>query len=251
MTAYPYNCGDLHCGNKCGLSGPRKRNLCALCDSYAMTALAGWVRRQAHSDEPDTPWSIAYASVDALGALAENDHATYLFFRALHHVTCAQYNRTFGAVVKHMRGLLEIVPGMNRQTIFLGKEWETHRKCRLWCGRKQPSDCANSCAIAREYLLDVYRLGSQAGLDHAQKIIDTFGGMSGLSRCSAFNVVDDIFGLNPSACAALGQYTRKVVDGMEISLMARVEKMLQDRASWGHSVASPVGLTPGNQERLQ
>lgn len=105
------------------------------------------------------------------------------------------------------------------------------RKCRQWCGRKVPEErCKDSCSLAVGYLLDVRRIAGQPGLDRCREIINAFGGMSGLARCKAVTVADDILGLDPMSCAALGQYTRKAIDGLEISLCARLEAWIADRA---------------------
>lgn len=245
-----YRCGDIVCANK-GPSGERNSRLCDICDSYAMTAIKGWSRRQAHHEAPMPLWTLAYAAVDALGALAEGNHVTYIFFRALHHVTRAQHGRTFGAVSKHINGLFGVVPALNQQTAFLGKEWTARRKCSLWCGRKASTDCAESCSIARDYVQHVYRLGSQPALDHARKIIDSFAQMTGPTRCSAFSVAGDILGLDPVSCAALGQYTRKAVDGVEISLIERVERMIQARTAGSPTVARAAGLVLAGQGGMQ
>ena len=238
MAIFPYSCGNITCANKVGHSGPRDSVLCSVCDSYVMAAHQGWARRQAHQAEPGNPWSTAYAAIDALGALEEDNHATYLFYCALHYAACAQFNRTFGSVVKYLHGLFDVIPGLNRQTIFLGKEWAAQRKCRLWCGRKHPADCASACVTAREYLLDVYQIGSQVGLDHARKVIDSFAGMAGVCRCSAFNVLDDIMGLDPVSCAGVGQYTRKITDGVEAPIRARFEGWLQGWTNTHQSVGA-------------
>lgn len=227
MTVYPYSCGKLSCANKAGNNGPRDPMLCAVCDSYVMAAHQGWARRQAHQMEPGNPWSAAYASIDALSALEEDNHATYLFFCALRWAASAQFNRTFGSVVKYLHGLFEIVPSINQQTIFLGKEWDAQRKCKLWCGRRKTAECAPLCETARMYLLDVYKVGSLVGLDHARKVIDSFAGMAGVSRWSASNVLDDIFGLDPVSCAGVGQYSLKVKVGVEPPIRARFEGWLR------------------------
>lgn len=231
MASFPYSCGSITCANKVGHNGPRDSVLCSVCDSYVMAAHQGWARRQAHQMEPGNPWSIAYASIDALGALKEDNHATYLFFCALRFAASAQFNRTFGSVVKYLHGLFEAVPRMNQQTIFLGKEWDAQRKCKLWCGRKKTAECALLCASARMYLLDVYKVGSLVGLDHARKVIDSFAEMAGVSRWSASNVLDDIFGLDPVSCAGVGQSFLKVRVGQEPPIRARFEGWLRGRTS--------------------
>lgn len=239
VTACDYPCGPaLRCENK-GPDGPREAHLCPLCGSYFRSAVVGWNRRKAFDvsvgdqSRPETAnaWDAAYAAVDALGAMAEDNHATYMFFRALHFVTCAQYGRSFGATVKHFNGLFEALPSLTSHTAFLESEFKKMRKCRQWCGRKVPEErCKDSCSLAVGYLLDVRRIAGQPGLDRCREIINAFGGMSGLTRCKAITVADDIFGLDPISCAALGQYTRKVIDGLEVSLMVRLDAWIAERA---------------------
>lgn len=238
-TAYDYPCGPaLQCGNK-GPDGPLVAHLCPLCGTYFRTAVVGWNRRKAFDvsngeqsrPESASAWDTAYAAVDALGAMAEHNHAIYLFYRALHFVTCAQYGRSFGSTVKQFAGLFDALPSLSMHTIFLDSEWEKVRKCRQWCGRKKPDDrCKNPCQQAGFYLLEMQRTAGQSGLDRAREILNAFAGMGGLLRCPAVNVVDDILGLDPMSCVGLGQYTRKVIDGLEISLHARLEAWIADRA---------------------
>ena len=242
-AACDYPCGPtLQCGNK-GPDGPCVEHLCPLCNDYFKTAIVGWNRRKAFDvasaavqtetsgSDISERWGSAYAAVDALGAMAEHNHATYLFYRALHFVTCAQYGRAFGSTVRHFAGLFDALPSLTSHTVFLDSEWERLRKCRQWCRRKTPEDrCAAPCRQAGFYLLDVRRIAGQPGLDRAREIIDAFAGMGGLLRCKAVNVVGDILGLDPMSCAGLGQYTRKMVDGVEILLHARLEAWIADHA---------------------
>ena len=240
-TAYEYPCGPaLQCENK-GPDGPREAHLCPLCGSYFRSAVVGWNRRKAFDvsvgdqsrPESARAWDSAYAAVDAMGAMAEGRHATYMFFRALHFVTCAQYGRSFCATVKHCNGLFAALPSLTNHTVFFDPEWERVRKCRHWCGRKTADDkCKNSCQQAGFYLLEVRRIAGQPGLDRARDIIDAFAGMSGLTRCRAVTVAEDIIGLDPISCAALGQYTRKAIDGLEISLLSRLNAWIAVRQRW-------------------
>lgn len=240
-TAYDYPCGSaLQCENK-GPDGPREAHLCPLCGSYFRSAIVGWNRRKAFDvsvgdqsrPESASAWDTAYAAVDALGAMAEDNHATYMFFRSFHFVTCAQYGRSFGATVKHFAGLFDALPNLTNHTAFLESEFKKMRKCRQWCGRKVPEErCKDSCSLAVGYLLDVRRIAGQPGLDRCREIINAFGGMSGLTRCKAITVADDILGLDPMSCAALGQYTRKAIEGLEISLGARLDAWISERQRW-------------------
>lgn len=263
MTAYyEYPCGPaLQCENK-GPDGPREAHLCPLCSSYFRSAIVGWNRRKAFDvasasvqgevagSDTSERWEAAYAAVDALGAMAEGNHATYMFYRALHFVTCAQYGRTFGSTVKHFAGLFDALPSLTSHTVFLDQEWERVRKCRQWCGRKAPTDrCKNPCRQAGFYLLDVRRIAGQPGLDRAQEVISAFAGMSGLARCRAVTVTEDILGLDPISCAGLGQYTRKVVDGLEISLHARLEAWIADRQRWAVEARKNYNAEPAERRQ--
>jgi len=240
MMAHEYPCGDMECGNK-GNKCPQADRLCSLCNEYFRTAVVGWNRRKAFDVsgiEPGRPesasaWGAAYAAVDALNGMAENNHATFLFFRALHFITCSQFGRTYGATVKHFTGLLEALPSITVDTVVWESEWKPVRKCRQWCGRRKPDkDCENCCKLAASYLLEVKRISGQAGLDRAAEIVAVFASMAGVARCKAHNVADDIFGLDPLSCDGLGQTTRKVIDGVEPMLMGRFNQWLADRATW-------------------
>ena len=257
-TLHEYPCGlTLQCENK-GPDGPRVAHLCPLCGSYFRSAIVGWNRRKAFDvsageqsrPESASAWDTAYAAVDALGAMAEDNHATYMFFRALHFVTCAQYGRSFGAAVKHFNGLFDALPSLTSHTVFLDQEWERVRKCRQWCGRKAPDDrCKNPCRQAGFYLLDVRRIAGQPGLDRAREVIGAFAGMSGLVRCRAVTVAEDILGLDPISCAGLGQYTRKVVDGLEISLHARLDAGIADRQRWADQARKNYNAEPAERRQ--
>lgn len=261
-TSYEYPCGPtLQCGNK-GPDGPCVAHLCRLCEAYLRTAVVGWNRRkafdvasaavQAEASGSDNAgrWGTAYAAVDALGDMAEDNHATYMFFRALHFVTCAQNGRTFGASVKHFNGLFDALPSLTSHTVFLDQEWERVRKCRQWCGRKAPDGrCKNPCQQAGFYLLDVRRIAGQPGLDRAREVIGAFAGMSGLVRCRAVTVAEDILGLDPISCAGLGQYTRKVVDGLEISLHARLDAWIADRQRWADQARKNYNAEPAERRQ--
>ena len=240
MMAHEYPCGEMECGNK-GNKGPQVEKLCPLCNEYYRTAIVGWNRRKAFdvsAIEPGRPesasaWEAAYAAVDALNGMAEDNHATYMFFRVLHYITCAQFGRTYGASVKPFNGLMQDIPPLTVDMIFLESEWTKVRKCRQWCGRKTPEgDCDNSCKLAASYVLEVKRISGQAGLDRAAEIIAAFDSMPGVARCKSYNVADDIFGLDPLSCVGLGQYTCKVIDGVEPMLLGRFNSWLADRATW-------------------
>ncbi|MGV7004656.1 hypothetical protein [Desulfovibrio sp. QI0442] len=226
MTDFHYSCGGLACENK-GPSGPRVDRLCPICNSYYQTAAMGLGRRESLLNHGAASWRAAYAAVDALGAVDEDRHAVYLAFRVLHHVTAAQYGRTYGAVVKHFGGLLTVLPQLTPHTLYLEKEWERIRKCRQWCGAKRDhADCASSCSLAAMYLLDLRRIGGEPALEQVRSLVDAFSGMSGLNRCKAFSVMDDILGLDPMACAGLGQAVQKSASGLEISLRSRLDRRI-------------------------
>lgn len=234
MMAHEYPCGNLECDNK-GNRGPRVAHLCPLCNQYFRTAIVGWRRRKAFNvsvREQGRPanasaWDKAYAAVDGLNAMAEGNHATYMFFRALHFITCSQLGRTYGATVRHFNGLLDDLASLTVDTVYLESEWAKVRKCRQWCGRRNPEkDCENSCKLAASYLLEVKRISGQAGLDRAAEIVAAFASMSGVTRCKAYNVADDILGLDPLSCVGLGQYTRKVVDGVQPMITDRFDLWL-------------------------
>ena len=70
------------------------------------------------------------------------------------------------------------------------------------------------------------RISGQAGLDRAAEIVAAFASMSGVTRCKAYNVADDILGLDPLSCVGLGQYTRKVVDGVQPMITDRFDLWL-------------------------
>ena len=240
MIAHEYPCGDMECDNK-GNRGPRVTHLCPLCNQYFRTAIVGWRRRRAFDvsvreqgrPENASAWDKAYAAVDAMNAKAEVNHATYMFFRALHFITCSQLGRTYGATVRHFSGLMDDLPLLTVDTVYLESEWTKVRKCRQWCGRKNPEkDCENSCKLAASYFLEVKRISGQAGLDRAAEIIAAFASMPGVARCKSYNVAEDIFGLDPLSCVALGQYTCKVVDGVQPMIMDRFDLWLADRATW-------------------
>ena len=149
MMAHEYPCGNLECDNK-GNRGPRVAHLCPLCNQYYRTAIVGWNRRKAFDvsaiepsgHENASAWDKAYAAVDGLNEMAEGNHATYMFFRALHFITCSQLGRTYGATVRHFNGLLDDLASLTVDTVYLESEWAKVRKCRQWCGRRNPEKIA-------------------------------------------------------------------------------------------------------------
>ena len=243
MMNHEYHCGSLECDNK-GNRGPRVANLCSLCNSYFVWAIIGWNTRKAFDAsvrEQGRPinasaWVKAYAAVDALNDMAEyshTTHATSMFFRALHFITRSQLGRTYGGTVKHFNGLMQDLPSSTVDTVYLESEWTKVRKCRQWCGRKNPEkDCENSCKMAASYFLELKRFSGQTGLDRAAEIIAAFASMPGMVRCKAHDIAGVIFGLDPYSCVGLGQYTQKVIGGVEPMLMGRFNRWLADRAAW-------------------